>query len=112
MFWTLTTATAKLSDSGAQADKGKRFIVLAFNIDNPTSQDTNAYPPDYIRLQFGGTTIAETGDAIPRIAASTSNLTGLVAFLVPQENTSFTLILLPSDLNAATSQATIPFQIP
>jgi len=112
MFWTLTTATAKLSNSGAQADKGKRFIVLAFNIDNPTSQDTNAYPPDYIRLQFGGTTISETGDTIPTITASTSNLTGLVAFLVPQENTNFTLVLLPNDINAATSQATLPFQIP
>ncbi|MFL5656788.1 MAG: hypothetical protein ACJ8CB_21730 [Ktedonobacteraceae bacterium] len=112
MFWTLTTATAKLSNAGAQADKGKRFIVLALKIDNPTSQGSNGYPPDYIRLQFGGTTISETSDTIPTTAAGTSNLTGLVAFLVPQENTSFTLVLLPSDLNGATSQATIPFQIP
>jgi len=40
------------------------------------------------------------------------HLIGLVAFLVPQEETSFTLVLLPSDLNGATSQAAIPFQIP
>jgi len=112
MFWTLTTATAKLSDGGAQADKGKHFIVLALKIDNPSSQGSNAYPPDYIRLQFGGTTISETNDTIPTTTAGTSNLTGLVAFLVPQENTSFTLLLLPSDLNGATSQATIPFQFP
>ena len=112
MFWTLTTATAKLSNGGVQADTGKRFIVLALKIDNPSSQGSNGYPPDYIRLQFGGVTISETNDTIPTTAAGTSNLTGLVAFLVPQENTSFTLVLLPSDLNGATSQATIPFQFP
>ena len=111
-FWTLTTATAKLSDGGVQADKGKRFLVLALTIDNPSSQGTNGYPPDYIRLQFGGTTISETGDTIPTTVAGTSNLTGLVAFLVPQEKTNFSLVLLPSDLNGATSQATMPFQIP
>lgn len=103
MFWTLTTATAKLSDGGAQTDKEKRFIVLALKIDNPTSQGTKGYPPDYIRLQFGGMTIAETSDTIPTTAAGTSSLTVLVAFLVPQENTRFTLVLLPSDLNGATS---------
>jgi len=111
-FWTLTTATAKLSDGGAQANKGKRFLVLALTIDNPSSQGTNGYPPDYLRLQFGGTTISETSDTIPTTVAGTSHLIGLVAFLVPQEETSFTLVLLPSDLNGATSQATIPFQIP
>ncbi len=112
MFWTLTTATAKLSDGGAQADKGKRFLVLALTIDNPSSQGTNGYPPDYLRLQFGGATISETSDTIPPTAPGTSHLIGLIAFLVPQEETSFTLVLLPSDLNGATSQATIPFQIP
>src|SRR5712692_790216 len=111
MTWTLTTATAKLSDSGAQADKGKRFIVLTLKIDNPTSQNVSAYPPDYVRLQFGGTTIAETGDTLPTPAAGTSNATGLVAFLVPQENTTFTLVLLPNGVTGATTQATIPFQI-
>ena len=112
MFWTLTTATDKLSDGGAQANTGKRFLVVTLKIDNPSSQGSNGYPPDYIRLQFGGTTISETNDTIPTTAAGTSNLMGLVAFLVPQENTSFTLLLLPSDLNGATSQATIPFQFP
>jgi len=81
-------------------------------IDNPSSQGANGHPPDYLRLQFGGTTISETSDTIPPTAAGTSHLIGLVAFLVPQEETSFTLVLLPSDLNGATSQATISFQIP
>src|ERR1051326_983043 len=112
MFWTLTTATDKLSDGGAQPDTGKRFLVVTLKIDNPSSQGSNGYPPDYIRLQFGGTTISETSDTVPTTVAGTSNLLGLVAFLVPQEETSFTLLLLPSDLNGATSQATIPFQFP
>jgi hypothetical protein len=82
-FWTLTTAIARLSDGGAQAEKGKRFLVLTLTIDNPSSQGTNGYPPDYLRLQFGGTTISETSDTIPPTAAGTSHLIGLVAFLVP-----------------------------
>src|SRR5436305_14452930 len=86
--------------------------VESNQIDNPSSQGTNGYPPDYLRLKFGGTTISETSDTIPPTAAGTSHLIGLVAFLVPQEETSFTLVLLPNDLNGATSQATIPFQIP
>ena len=110
MFWTLTTASAQLSDAGVQADKGKRFIVLTLKIDNPSSQNTNGYPPDYIRLQSGTLTIPETADTIPTPAAGTSNAVGLVAFLMPQESTAFTLILLPNVLTGATSQASIPFQ--
>ena len=112
MTWTLTTATARLSDSGAQADKGKRFITLSLKIDNSSSRNLSAYPPDYIRLQFGGTSIVENGDTLPTPAAGTSNATGLVSFLVPQEDTTFTLVLLPNGVTGATSQATIPFQIP
>jgi heme/copper-type cytochrome/quinol oxidase subunit 2 len=112
MTWTLTTATARLSDSGAQADKGKRFITLSLKIDNPTSNNLSAYPPDYVRLQFSGTIIVEHGDTLPTPAAGTNNATGLVAFLVPQDVTAFTLVLLPNGVTGATSQATIPFQIP
>ena len=61
MFWTLTTASIQLSDDGKQADKGMRFIVVTLKIENPSTQDLHTYPPDYVRLQAGGGTIAPEG---------------------------------------------------
>ncbi len=111
-FWTLKTATLKLSDSGAQAPKGVRFLVLRFSIDNPSTDGSNAYPPDYIRLQYGGTTITLEQVVLGNVAPSTTNVPGIVSFLVPQGTTAATFILLPGHTAGTTSQATIPFQIP
>jgi hypothetical protein len=109
MFWTLTTASKQWSDGGKQAGKGQRFLVVAVNVENPSSSDVNAYPPDYVRLQVDGNQIAETNDSLPTgFAAGTTSSKGLVAFLVPQESTSFSLVLLGN----GTAQATIPFEIP
>ena len=112
MFWTLKTVTLKLSDSGTQVDKGIRFLVLTFSLDNPGTEGLNAFPPDYIRLQYGATTITLDQAVIGDAAAGTTNTQGLVSFLVPQGTTSATFILLPGHTPGATSQATIPFQIP
>jgi hypothetical protein len=112
MFWTLKTVTFKLSDSGTQAQKGVRFLVLTFSLDNPGTDGLNAYPPDYIRLQYGGTTITLEQAVIGDAAAGTTNVQGLVSFLVPQDTTTATFILLPGHTPGATDQATIPFQIP
>ncbi len=112
MFWTLKTATLKLSDSGTQVDKGMRFLVLSFSLDNPGTDGLNAFPPDYIRLQYGGTTIVLDQAVIGDAAAGTTNTPGMVSFLVPQGTTAATFILLPGHTPGATTQATIPFQIP
>jgi hypothetical protein len=113
VFWTLKTVTLKLSDSGTQVEKGQRFLLLTFSLDNPSTESDNSFPGDYIRLQYGGTTIALDQAAIGNAAASTTNVPGLVSFLVPQDTTTATFILLPGHLTpGATSQATIPFQIP
>jgi hypothetical protein len=112
-FWTLKTVTLKLSDSGTQVDKGLRFLVLTFSLDNPSTEGDNSYPPDYIRLQYGATTITLEQAVIGNAAPSTTNVPGIVSFLVPQGTTSATLVLLPGHLTpGATTQATIPFQIP
>ncbi|HLZ80049.1 MAG TPA: hypothetical protein VKP04_00320, partial [Ktedonobacteraceae bacterium] len=112
LFWTLKTTTWKLSDSGTQVAKGMRFLLLSFSLDNPGTEGLNAFPPDYIRLQYGGTTIALEQAGIGDAAAGTTNIPGLVSFLVPQDTTTATFILLPEHTPGATSQATIPFQIP
>lgn len=108
----LTTATALLSYGGEQADKGMRFLVVALTIVNSASSDVHAYPPDYLRLQLSGTTIAPEGStAIPNAFAASATAKGTAAFLVPQNETTFTLLLLANDSTGATSQAAIPFQI-
>ncbi len=113
VFWTLKTVTLKLSDSGTQVEKGQRFLVLTLSLDNPSTDPDNSYPGDYIRLQYGGTTIQYEQAVIGNAAADTANVPGMVSFLVPQDTTTATLILLPGHLTpGATSQATIPFQIP
>ena len=112
-FWTLKTVTFKLSDSGTQVDKGMRFLVLTLSLDNPGTDNDSSYPPDYIRLQYGATTITLDQADIGNAAPGTTNVPGIVSFLVPQGTTSATLILLPGHLTpGATTQATIPFQIP
>ncbi|HLZ55783.1 MAG TPA: zinc ribbon domain-containing protein, partial [Ktedonosporobacter sp.] len=103
MFWTLKTATLKLSDSGTQVDKGMRFLVLTFSLDNPGTDGLNAFPPDYIRLQYGGTTIVLDQAVIGDAAAGTTNIPGIVSFLVPQDTTAATFILLPGHTPGATT---------
>jgi hypothetical protein len=113
MFWTLKKVTFKLSDSGTQVDKDMRFVVLTFSIDNPGTEANNGYPPDYIRLEYGGTTITLEQDIVGDTSPGTSNIQGIVSFLVPKDTTAATFILLPGHLTpGATSQATIPFQLP
>jgi flagellar basal body-associated protein FliL len=112
VFWTLKTVTLKLSDSMTQVDKGKRFLVLTFSLDNPSTDADNSYPPDYIRLQYGATTITLEQAVVGNAAPSTANVPGVVSFLVPQGTMAATLVLLPGHTPGATTQATIPFQIP
>ncbi len=112
MFWTLKTVTLKLSDSGTQVDKGIRFLVLGLSIDNPGTEGYNAFPPDFIRLQYGGKIISSEQAVIGDAAAGTSAIPGMVSFLVPQGTPTATFVLLPGHTPGATSQAVIPFQIP
>ena len=109
VFWTLKTVTLKLSDSGTQVEKGQRFLLLAFSLDNPSTDSDNSFPGDYIRLQYGATTITPDQAIIGSAAANTTNVPGLVSFLVPQDTTAATFILLPGHLTpGATSQTQIP----
>src|SRR5260221_9969883 len=77
MFWTLKTVTLKLSDSGTQVDKGMRFLVLTFSLDNPGTEGLNAFPPDYIRLQYGGTNNALQQAVICDSASGTPKNSGV-----------------------------------
>lgn len=94
--YTLQSATESLSIAGKQASPGMRYVILSFKVDNPTS--TTKYigsTQDYMRLKAGGVTNASVNSTLPFSAnANTNGATGTVAFLMPEGNTAYTLILL------------------
>ncbi len=110
--YTLTSATSSLSISGQQASKGKRYLTLTLSVDNTLSQEAIAGSPyDYIRLQSGNTTFSPIASTLPvSFATGESGKTGMVTFLVPQNSTNFTLILLAQAQNPG-DQASTDFQI-
>jgi hypothetical protein len=100
---------------GHQADKGMRYVIVQFRIDNPTSnQFTSGFPEEYMRLKSGGATSAPAGHStLPiTVAANSSGATGVVAFQVPEGVTSYTLILLGKpNISPPISQSTTNFQV-
>ena len=94
--WTLKSATQSLSINGKQATTGMRYVVLTFNVNNPTSNDIAiGLTNEYMRLKAGGITNSTVDTTLPLYAnANTSGVTGTVTFLMPENNTAYTLIFL------------------
>jgi hypothetical protein len=115
LAWTVTSVTLAWNFSGHQADKGMRYVVVQFRIDNPTSnQFTSGFPDEYMRLKAGGATSAPAGNTtLPlTVPANSSGATGVVAFQVPEGVTSYTLILLGKpNLSPPISQSTTNLQV-
>ncbi len=114
LSWTITEATVSFNAAGRQASSGMRYVTITMNVDNNSSQNFNGYWGDYIRLKTAGNMSAPTSDTnFPTgfVAGSTGN-TGTLYFLVPEGNSSYTLIFL-GNANASppVSQATIDFQV-
>ena len=93
--WTLTSVTSSLSANGKQADTGMRFIVLTLKADNPATNGTFYTNADNMRLQSGSVTNSSTNNALPYpLNAGTTGATGTITFMMPQNNSSFTFIML------------------
>ena len=93
--WTLKTATSALGVGGKQASTGMHYVVLTFNLDNPTSSASETgFTSDYMRLKSGDATNSPTDSTLPSVPANTSGLSGTVTFLMPNNDNAFTLILL------------------
>ena len=94
--YTLQTATESFSIPGKQATSGMRYVTLTFNVDDSTSKDADiGSTQDYIRLKAGGTTSSPVNSTLPIfIKANTTGSTGTVSFLMPENNTAYTLIFL------------------
>ena len=95
--WTLTNATSSLSIPGQQAEKSMRYVTLTLKVDNTLSQIAitgSAY--EYMRLQYGKTSALPQHTTIPvAFNVGAVGITGTVSFQVPQQTSSFTLILVP-----------------
>jgi hypothetical protein len=94
--WMLQSATETLSIANKQASAGMNYIILAFKVDNPTSNDKGiGAANDYMRLKAGGITNASVNSTFPAVLnANSSGATGTVTFLMPQNNSAYTLIFL------------------
>jgi len=110
--WTITAATLSWSVGNQQASAGMRYVTLTLKADNPTSQAFNAVQGDYMRLKAGSTTNAPTPLSAfpPSVGSKTTGTTGTVVFLVPQDITSYTFILV-ADPASQVNQASADFQI-
>ncbi len=110
--WTVTTATLSWSVGNQQVSAGMRYVTLTLKADNPTSQAFNAVPGDYMRLKAGSTTNGPTPLSAfpPSVGSKTTGTTGTVVFLVPQDITSYTFILV-ADPSSQVNQASADFQI-
>ncbi len=111
--WTLTRATSSLSIQDQQAAKGKRFITLMLKVDNTLSQVAitgSSY--EYMRLQYGNATALPKHSTIPvAFNVGAVGITGTVSFQVPQNTTSFTLVLEPQKGDSG-DQGSTDFQMP
>jgi len=111
--WTLTTVTSSFSADGKQADSGMRYIVITLKVDNPTSNTFFPSMSTYARLKSGDIINSPTGSTFPSgIDPGTTGTTGTVTFLMPQNNSSFTLTMLArTDTTPPAPQVTRDFQI-
>ena len=95
--WTLTDAISSFSIQGQQAAKGMRFVTLMLKVDNTLSQIAiTGSPYEYMRLQYGNRSVLPEHTTIPvAFQIGAIGVTGTVSFQVPQQISSFTLILIP-----------------
>ena len=110
LTWTVTSATVSLDYKGQQAAKGMQYVTVSLKVDNPSSQNFNAYWGDYFRLKSGDTTNAPSPDTnFPlSFAAGSSGGTGDVNFIMPAGSTSYTLLFLSTP--SYPTQSTANFQ--
>lgn len=110
--WTLTGSTTSLNTPGQQAANGMEYLTLALKVDNTLSQQAiTGSPFDYMRIKAGGKTSSPVSTTVPvSFATGETGQTGTVTFLVPQNTSSATLILLSQDPGGS-GQASADFQL-
>lgn len=111
--WTLKTATLSYSYNDRQATTGNLYVILNLSAANNSSSGFVAGVSQYMRLQAGGNSTEPDGTTtIPIQISAHTTASGIVAFLMPQGTTSFTLVMLAQpNASPPISQVTQNFQI-
>ncbi len=111
--WTLVSATESLSVPVVQASTGNVYITVALKVFDPTANTYEALASDYARMQTGGATNAPANETnFPISVASQASISGTMIFLMPQGNTSYTLMMLAMPSASPPVQAvSVPFTI-
>jgi hypothetical protein len=97
--WTLTGSTTNWSIAGQQASSRMEFLTLNFSIDNPLAQQAiSGSPFDYMRVKAGSQTATPVSTTVPvSFATGATGKQGSTTFLIPQNTTTCTLLLLSQD---------------
>ena len=107
--WTVTKATSELGYAGKQAGKGMMFVVVDLNADN---NGTKSGGGDLVQVRLkSGAITTPAQEFLNDVAASQTGVKSTLSFPMPQGDTSFTLIFLPSNAYGITTQSTVDFQI-
>lgn len=111
--WTLKTATLSYSYHNKQATTGNLYVIVSLSAVNNTANGFIAGASDYIRLQAAGNSTEPDGyTTIPIEISARTTASGVVAFLMPQGTTSFTLVMLTRpNASPPINQVTQNFQI-
>lgn len=110
--WTLTSSTTSLSIAGQQASHGMEFLFLNLTVDNTLSQEAiSGSPFEYMRVKASGQTVAPISTTLPvSFKTGDTGKTGTATFLIPQNSTSCTLVMLSQDPGGS-GQASVNFQV-
>ncbi|QBD82418.1 hypothetical protein EPA93_43170 [Ktedonosporobacter rubrisoli] len=110
--WTLLKATSQMYLDGKQAQQGMHYVTLTLKLDNTLAQAAivgSAY--DYMRLQAGGVTALPQYASLPlALEEGASGKTGSITFMVPQNATDLTLLMLTRQKEGF-KQATLDFHL-
>jgi hypothetical protein len=111
--WTLKSATLSYSYNDRQASTGNLYVILSLSAVNNSANSFVDSASAYMRLQISGNSAEPDGHAtLPIFINAHTTAAGVVAFLMPQGTTTFTLVLLSQpNTNPPINQVAQDFQI-
>jgi hypothetical protein len=110
--WTITRVTASLSANGQQADAGMRYIAVELSAYNTGSSPFYPQPDNTIRLKSQDVLQNPAISTLPSaIAADSRSMTGIVYFLMPENDTQLTLVFLTQP-SSHIPEVSTSFQVP
>lgn len=110
--WTITTAAITYSAEGKQATSGNIYVTITLHAVNNTTQDFINNDFSYMRMQSGSVVNAPVdAGTFPNTIMPQSTADGDVSFLMPQGNTSFTLVMLMQSTSPPIQSVSQNFQV-